>query len=209
MASSEQPAGHVPEPDPARRVGRRHRELRGTRTTAEELDLQVAVAGPDGEATGFVFGLPQVGGDGVALSQPGGLALPREPPVDALVGKAVGLDVLLPGDMFEGDLFEPGGDAPGPAVERLQVRRLHPIAAGELADQEQAVRAERHGAGAELCRQREALDHRGVLRHVVRRLADALARSRPTTAPSSVVISTPMPAGPGFPREAPSQATIR
>ena len=28
-------------------------------TTAEELDLQVAVAGPDGEATGFVFGIPQ------------------------------------------------------------------------------------------------------------------------------------------------------
>jgi hypothetical protein len=30
-----------------------------------------------------------------------------------------------------------------------------------------------------------------------------------TTEPSSVVISTPMPAGPGFPRAAPSQATIR
>jgi hypothetical protein len=29
-------------------------------TTAEELDLQVAVAGPDGEPTGFVFGVPQV-----------------------------------------------------------------------------------------------------------------------------------------------------
>jgi hypothetical protein len=27
-------------------------------TTTEELDLQVAVAGPDGEATGFVFGVP-------------------------------------------------------------------------------------------------------------------------------------------------------
>jgi hypothetical protein len=26
---------------------------------AEDLDLQVAVAGPDGEATGFVFGVPQ------------------------------------------------------------------------------------------------------------------------------------------------------
>ena len=30
--------------------------------TAEELDLQVAVAGPDGEATGFVFGVPQAAG---------------------------------------------------------------------------------------------------------------------------------------------------
>lgn len=29
-------------------------------TTAEELDLQVAVAGPDGEATGFLFGIPAV-----------------------------------------------------------------------------------------------------------------------------------------------------
>jgi hypothetical protein len=29
-------------------------------TTAEDLDLQVAVAGPDGEATGFVFGVPPV-----------------------------------------------------------------------------------------------------------------------------------------------------
>jgi len=29
--------------------------------TAGELDLQVAVAGPDGEATGFVFGVPQLG----------------------------------------------------------------------------------------------------------------------------------------------------
>jgi hypothetical protein len=28
-------------------------------TTTEELDLQVAVAGPDGEATGFVFGVPR------------------------------------------------------------------------------------------------------------------------------------------------------
>jgi hypothetical protein len=30
--------------------------------TTGELDLQVAVAGPDGEATGFVFGVPQVAG---------------------------------------------------------------------------------------------------------------------------------------------------
>jgi hypothetical protein len=30
-----------------------------------------------------------------------------------------------------------------------------------------------------------------------------------TTLPSSAVISAPMPAGPGLPREAPSQATIR
>jgi hypothetical protein len=29
--------------------------------TAEALDLQVAVAGPDGEATGFLFGIPQAG----------------------------------------------------------------------------------------------------------------------------------------------------
>ena len=29
-------------------------------TTAGELDLQVAVAGPDGEPTGFVFGVPQL-----------------------------------------------------------------------------------------------------------------------------------------------------
>ena len=50
--------GHVRRPDPARRVGRRHRELRGSGPTTGELDLQVAVAGPDGEATGFVFGCP-------------------------------------------------------------------------------------------------------------------------------------------------------
>jgi hypothetical protein len=31
-------------------------------TTVEQLDLRVAVAGPDGEATGFVFSLPQVAG---------------------------------------------------------------------------------------------------------------------------------------------------
>ena len=31
-------------------------------TTTEELDLQVAVAGPDGEATGFVFGVPRGAG---------------------------------------------------------------------------------------------------------------------------------------------------
>ena len=30
--------------------------------TTESLDLQVAVAGPDGEATGFVFGIPQAAG---------------------------------------------------------------------------------------------------------------------------------------------------
>ena len=28
-------------------------------TTADALDLQIAVAGPDGEATGFIFGVPQ------------------------------------------------------------------------------------------------------------------------------------------------------
>jgi hypothetical protein len=31
-------------------------------TTTQALDLQVAVAGPDGEATGFVFGIPEAAG---------------------------------------------------------------------------------------------------------------------------------------------------
>ena len=98
--------GHVPE---SSRTGQSAEGIVSfvAPTTAEELDLQVAVAGPDGEATGFVFGIPQARGDVDALSHSGRLALPRQPPVDAHVGEAVGLDVLLPGDMLEGDAFEP------------------------------------------------------------------------------------------------------
>jgi hypothetical protein len=38
--------------------------------TTESLDLQVAVAGPTGEATGFVFGIPQVAGTPTASPSP-------------------------------------------------------------------------------------------------------------------------------------------
>ena len=116
---------------------------------------------------------PSSGGDdAVALTQSGDLALPRQPTVHALVRAAIRLDVLLSRNVLEGDALESGGDAPRASVEWLEVRGFHPIAAGELVDQEQAVGSERHGTGVQLRRQLQALDHRRVLGHVVRRLSD-------------------------------------
>jgi hypothetical protein len=58
LASAERPVVTFPGPIPP------HESAEGVVSfaapaMAEDLDLQVAVAGPDGEATGFVFGVPQ------------------------------------------------------------------------------------------------------------------------------------------------------
>ena len=58
MASSEQPVVTFPSPLAPGQSAEGIVSFAAP-TTAEELDLQVAVAGPDGEATGFVFGIPQ------------------------------------------------------------------------------------------------------------------------------------------------------
>ena len=83
-------------------------------TTAEELDLQVAVAGPDGERRGFVFGIPPDGGDIDALSHPL-LSVPPPPPVDAHVA-SVGSTFSSRGTCSKETCSKPRGDAPGSAV---------------------------------------------------------------------------------------------
>ena len=61
VATEEPPLVTFPHPDRPRGVRGRDRELPAP-TTAEALDLQIALAGPDGEATAFVFGVPQPAG---------------------------------------------------------------------------------------------------------------------------------------------------
>ena len=63
LASSERPLVTFPSPISPGESAEGIVSFVAPPTTAEELDLQVAVAGPDGEATGFVFGIPQVAGD--------------------------------------------------------------------------------------------------------------------------------------------------
>ena len=60
LASSERPLVTFPSPISPGESAEGLVSFVAPPATAGKLDLQVAVAGPDGEATGFVFGVPQV-----------------------------------------------------------------------------------------------------------------------------------------------------
>src|SRR6266550_2011933 len=107
--------------------------------------------------------------DGTASTAPRG-----QPRVDPLVGQSIGFGVPLPRDVLETDPFEPRGELAELPVERLEVRCLHLVRAGELVDQELAVRPKQDVGGAELARPFEPEDGCGVLGDVVRGLAESL-----------------------------------
>ena len=69
VASSEQPLITFPGPIPPGGSAEGIVSFVAPATTGE-LDLQVAVAGPDGEATGFVFGVPQLAGTASPSASP-------------------------------------------------------------------------------------------------------------------------------------------
>ncbi len=70
LASSERPLVTFPGPIPPGESAEGIVSFVAPPPTAGELDLQVAVAGPDGEATGFVFGVPQVAGTATPSPSP-------------------------------------------------------------------------------------------------------------------------------------------
>ena len=70
LASSERPLVSFPSPISPGESAEGIVSFVAPPTTAGELDIQVAVAGPDGEATGFVFGVPQVAGPETPSSSP-------------------------------------------------------------------------------------------------------------------------------------------
>ncbi len=75
--------------------------------------------------------------------------------------------LLSLGDVLQPDRPEPGQQRGGLAVERHQTRRLHPVAAGELAYQELAIGANHEFVRIELACGLQPIDDRLVLGHVV------------------------------------------
>src|SRR6185312_11879031 len=101
-------------------------------------------------------------------------ALLGQPRIDTEVREPVRLSVALARDVLVDHPVEVRGELHHLAVERFEVCRLHPVAAGQLLDEEQAVGTQDHLACADRLRSLEPTDRGRVLRHVVGRLAEPL-----------------------------------
>src|SRR6185503_18215067 len=123
----------------------------------------------------FLLRLPQTRGRCRALPTS---ALAGQPLVDASVRERVRLDVAFATDVLELHLVEPLDQRAGLVVEPLERRVLHLPPAGELFDQQAAVRTQEQMGRAELPGAFETADRGRVLGDVVGRDAEPLGDLR-------------------------------
>src|SRR5271169_1317294 len=106
--------------------------------------------------------------------------------IERAVRERVGFAVLFAGDVHEAEVFDPARFPARLLEERGEVRRLHPVLAGELPEDELAVGADLDVPGARGEREVESREKTAPLRDVVRRPAEPLRIREPRGRPDPV-----------------------